>query len=170
MHLKKSSAKWWPFCPGGDELNWKGYAAHWPENRLRYILRVTFFVTIGRNLSEFSARFTPNRDQLRTRTELRVLDFLDSSAIVKHLSSDIKLALTSMSGSDWHTSKQKLYNWPSNKSELRPHHDRFAISWPSHAIRKLFSINSGPRNTTTVRSPWYTCDRPPTDLWYFATN
>ena len=20
MHLKISSAKWWPFCPGGDEL------------------------------------------------------------------------------------------------------------------------------------------------------
>ena len=20
MHLKMSSAKWWPFCPGGDEL------------------------------------------------------------------------------------------------------------------------------------------------------
>ena len=119
-------------------------------------------------ICEFNARFTPNRDQLRT--ELRVLDFLDSSAVVKLLSSDRKLALTSVSGSDWHRSKQKLYNWPSNKSDLRLHHDRFAISWPSHAIRKSIGINSGPRATITVRSPWYTCDRLRTDLWCFATD
>ena len=64
---------------------------------------------------------------------------------------------------DRHTSKQKVYNWPSNKSDLRSHHDRLASS---HAIR----INSGPRITTTARPPWYTCHRPPTDLWCFATD
>ena len=45
------------------------------------------------------------------------MDFLDSLEIVKILSSDRKLALTSISGSDWHTSKQKVYNRPSNKSD-----------------------------------------------------
>ena len=56
---------------------------------------------------------------------------------VKLLSSDRKLAFTSISGSDWHTNKQKVYNWPSNKSDLRPHHDRLASSRPSHAIRNM---------------------------------
>ena len=29
MHLKMSSAKWWPFCPGGDELVvWLGWLFH----------------------------------------------------------------------------------------------------------------------------------------------
>ena len=36
-----------------------------------------------------------------------MLDFLDLWAVVKLLSSDRNLAFTSMSGSDWHTSKQK---------------------------------------------------------------
>ena len=67
-------------------------------------------------------------------------------------------------GSDWHTRKQKVFNWPSNKSDLRPYHDRLASSQPSYAIRKSIGINSGPRITTTARSPWYTCDRRPTDL------
>ena len=39
--------------------------------------------------------------------ELKNYGFL---ALIKLLSSDRKLALTSMSGSDWHTIKQKLYN------------------------------------------------------------
>ena len=64
-----------------------------------------------------------------------------------------------MSVSDWHTSKQKVYNRPSNKSDFRPHHDRIASSPPSHAIRKSNGINSGPTTTTTARLPWYTCDR-----------
>ena len=55
-------------------------------------------------------------------------------------------------------SKQKVYNWPSNKSDLRPHHDRLASPRPSHAVRKSVSINSGPRTTTTARPPWYTWD------------
>ena len=75
-----------------------------------------------------------------------------------------------MSRSDWHTSKQKVYNWPSNKSELRPHHDRLASSGPSHVIRKSIGINSGPRITTTTRPPWYTWDRPPTERWCVATD
>ena len=95
---------------------------------------------------------------------------MDSWAVAKLLSLDRKLAFTSMLGSDWHMSKQNVYNWPSNKSDLRSHHDRLASSRPSHAIRKSIGINSGPRITTTARPPWYTCDRPPTDLWYFATD
>ena len=74
----------------------------------------------------------------------KILDFLDSRAVVKLLSSNRKLAFTSMSGSDRHTSKQKVYNWPSNKSDLRSHHDRLASSRPSHAIRKTISINRAP--------------------------
>ena len=35
---------------------------------------------------------------------------------------------TSMSGSDWHASK--VYNWPSNKSDLQPHQDRHTSSHP----------------------------------------
>ena len=60
----------------------------------------------SRSSIKTNARF---RDRLRT--DLRVeknLDFLDSWAVVKLLSSDRKLAFTSMSGSDWHTSKQKV--------------------------------------------------------------
>ena len=54
-----------------------------------------------------------------------------------------------MLGSDWHARKQKVYNRPSNKSDLRSHHDKLASSRPSHAIRKSIGINSGPRITTT---------------------
>ena len=70
-----------------------------------------------------------------------------------------------MSGSDWHTSKQKVYNWPSNKSDLRPHHDRLTSSRHLHAILKFISINLGPRTTTTVRPPWYTWELRPTSDW-----
>ena len=55
----------------------------------------------------------------------------------------------------------KVYNWPSNKNDLRPNHDRLASSWPSHAIRKSIGINSGPRATdrptTWARPPRVTC-------------
>ena len=51
-----------------------------------------------------------------------------------------------MSGSDWHTRKQRVYNWPSNKNDLRPHHDKLARSRPSYAIHKPFDINSNPGN------------------------
>ena len=107
---------------------------------------------------------------LRPIYELKILHFLDSWAVAKHLSLDRKLAFTSMLRSDWHTSKQKGYNWPSNKTDLRSHHDRLACSPPSHAIRKSIGMNSGPRITTTARPPWYTFDRPLTDLWCFATD
>ena len=50
-------------------------------------------------------------------------------------------------------SKQKVYNWPSNKSDLQSHHDRLASSRPSHAILKSISINSGPRIKTMARLP-----------------
>ena len=73
---------------------------------------------------------------------------------------DRKLAFTSMLGSDWHTRKQNVYNWPSNKSDLRSLHDRLASSRPSQAIRKSIGINSGPRITTMARPPWYTSDWP----------
>ena len=53
-----------------------------------------------------------------------------------------------------------MYNWPSNKSDLQPHHDRLANSWPSHTIHKSIGINSGPRTRTTARSPWYTWNQP----------
>ena len=117
------------------------------------------------------ARFTSNRDQLRT--DLRVEKIWISwtrEQSLNLLSLDHKLAFTSMLGSDWHTSKQKVHNWPSNKSDLRPHHDRLASSRPSHAIRKFIGINSGPRTKTMARPLWYTCDWPPTDLWCFATD
>ena len=38
------------------------------------------------------------------------------------------------------------------------------------ANAKSIGINSGPRTTTTVRPLWYTCNRPPADLWCFATD
>ena len=101
------------------------------------------------------------------------LGFVSSCQTCKLLSSDRKLAFTSMSGSDWHTSKQKVYNWPSDKDELRPHHDRLASSRPSHAIRKPIGINSDPRTTTTARPPWHTCDghhRITTNLLRLATK
>ena len=103
-----------------------------------------------------NARFTPNRGQLRT--DLRVENFWISWTLVKFLSLDRKLAFTSTLGSDWHTSKQKAYNWLSNKSDLRSHHDRLASSRPSHVIRKSIGITSGPRITTAARQPWYTRD------------
>ena len=59
------------------------------------------------------------------------------------------LVLTSMSGNVWYMNIQKVYNWPSNKCDLRLRHDRFASSRPSHAIRKSIGINSGPRTSTT---------------------
>ena len=99
--------------------------------------------------------------------ELKILDFLDSWAVVKLLSLDRQLAFTSMLGRDWYTNKQKTYNWPSNKSDLRSHHDRLASS---HVIRKSIGINSGLRITTTARSPRCTCDRSPTGLWWFAID
>ena len=34
MHLKMSSAKWRPFCPGGDELT------HWSLQNVAFILNV----------------------------------------------------------------------------------------------------------------------------------
>ena len=107
---------------------------------------------------------------LRPIYELRNYGFLGLVSSRKLLSSDRKLAFTSIPGGDWHTSKQKVYNWPSNNSDLRPRYDRLASSRPSHAIRKSIGITSGPRTTTTARPPWYTCDRPPTDLWCFATD
>ena len=79
-----------------------------------------------------------------------------------------------MSESDWHTSKQNVYNWPSNKSDLRPHHDRLTSSRRSHAIRKSIGINSpqnhnhGPTAVIHLRptSDWPVmfCDRLATDL------
>ena len=81
------------------------------------------------------ARFTPNRDQLRT--DLRVEKLWISRTREQSLNFR-ELAFTSMSGSDWHTSEQKVYNWPSNNSDLWPR--------PSHAIRKSIGINSGPQN------------------------
>ena len=90
----------------------------------------------------------------------KILDFVDSWAVVKLLLLDRKLAFTSMLRSNWHKSKQKLYNWSSNKSDLGAYHDRLANSRWSHAIRKSIGITSGPRITTTARPPWYTCDTP----------
>ena len=108
--------------------------------------------------------------------ELKNSDFLDSWAINKLVSLDRKLAFTSISGSDWYTSKQKVYNSPSNKSDLRPHHDRLASSRPSHAIRMSIGIKSGPRTTTAVihlrpTSDWpvMLCDRLATDRDTLAT-
>ena len=75
-----------------------------------------------------------------------------------------------MSGSDWQTSKQKVYIWQSNKSDLRSHHDRLAGSRPSHSTRKSIGINSGAKIPTTAEPPWYTCGRHATDLWHFATD
>ena len=76
---------------------------------------------------------------------------MDSWAVVKLLSSNRKLAFTSISRSDWHTSKREVHNRPSNKSDLRLHHDWLASSWPWHAIRKSIGKNSGPRTMTTAR-------------------
>ena len=79
--------------------------------------------------------------------------------------------LTSMSVSDWHMSKQKVYNWPSNKSEFRPHHDRIASSPPSHAIRYKLgpqNNNHGPTAVIHLRptSDWpvMLCDQLATNL------
>ena len=76
----------------------------------------------------------------------KILDLLDSWAVVKLLSLDHKLAFTPMLGRDWHTSKYKVYNWPSYKSDLRSHHDRLASSRPSHAVRKSMGINQAPKS------------------------
>ena len=75
-----------------------------------------------------------------------------------------------MSGRDWHTNEQKMYNWQSNKGDLRLHHDRLTCSWPSRAISKFVGINSGLKTTTTARPPWYSYDRHPNDLWCFVTD
>ena len=40
--------------------------------------------------------------------EFKIMDFLDSWAVVKLLSSDRKLVFTSMSGRDLHTSKKSI--------------------------------------------------------------
>ena len=37
MHLKTSSAKWWQFCPGGDELKYD-YQTHRPQLQLGILL------------------------------------------------------------------------------------------------------------------------------------
>ena len=104
-------------------------------------------------------RFTPNRDQFKT--DLRV-DFLDSWAVVKLSSLDCNLVLTSISGSDWHTSKQKVYNWLSNKSDSRPHHERLFSSRPSHAIRKSIYLEltvSVSKSLHEINISRVTCDR-----------
>ena len=77
-------------------------------------------------------------------TSWKILDYLDSRAVAKLLSSDRNLTFTSMSGSDWRTSKQEVHNWPSNKSDLPPHHGKLASSWPSHAY---WHKPRGPRTT-----------------------
>ena len=35
VHLKISSAKWWPLCPGGDELT---ISQHWFSKKFRYVI------------------------------------------------------------------------------------------------------------------------------------
>ena len=92
---------------------------------------------------------------------MKDMDYLDSCAVIKFILLDCKLAFTSMMRRDWRTSKHKVYNWPSNKSDLQWHYDRLSSLGPSHTIRKSIGINSGPR---------ITCERPLTDLWYFATD
>ena len=98
---------------------------------------------------------------------------MDSWAVVKLISLDRKLAFTSMLGSAWLTRKRKVYNLPSNKSDLRSHHDRLAISRPSYAIRKSI-YKLGPQNHThgpiavmhlrpTSDWPVMLCDRLATD-------
>ena len=84
-----------------------------------------------------------------------------------------------MLGSDWHTSRQKVYNCQSNKSDLRLHHDRLASSRPSHAICKSIGIIWAPesqprpdcRDTLatdfrlTCDALWLISDRPSTWAW-----
>ena len=63
-----------------------------------------------------------------------------------------------------------MYNWSSNKSDLRPHHDRLASSRPSHAIHKLgpHNHNHGPTAVIHLRptSDWpvMLCDQLATDV------
>ena len=66
-----------------------------------------------------------------------------------------------MLGSGRYTSKQKVYDWSSNKSDLRSHHDRLASSWPAHAIHQR---NLGPEihnhSPTAMIHLWPTSDWP----------
>ena len=63
---------------------------------------------------------------------------------------------------------KKCIIWPSNKSDLRPHHDRHASSRPSRPIRESIGIKSGPRTTTTARPNFKSDLRPIYDCaeWY----
>ena len=101
----------------------------------------------------------------------KILDFLDSWAVIKLLSSDSKLVFISMSASHWHMSKQKVYDWPRNESKLPPHHNRLASSQPSHTIRKSIRPENHNHSPTTVIHLWRTsdgsvmlCDRLVSDL------
>ena len=163
-----------------SSLEWF-YLTHLPLDKMAAISQTTFSNAFSwMKLLKFQLKFHwnlflmlglhQNATNLEQIYELKILDCLDLWAVVKLLSSDRKLVFTSFSGSNWHTSKQKVYNWPSNKSDLRPHHDRLSSSRPSHTIRKSIGINSGPRTTTMTRPTWYTCKRPATDLWCFATD
>ena len=108
------------------------------------------------------ARFTPNPDQLRNNLRVeKNLDFFGlvnsrSTLIVRSQASvyiDVGERLT-------YESTKKIYNWQSNKGDLRVHHNRLTSSRPSRAISKFVGINSGPRTTTTARPPT-TWVRPP---------
>ena len=41
MHLKILSVKWWPFCPGGDELSWILVALSDRSRKVEWSLFVT---------------------------------------------------------------------------------------------------------------------------------
>ena len=41
MHMKLSSAKWWPFCPGGDEFMYQGQT---DASILRYVYNVNLLI------------------------------------------------------------------------------------------------------------------------------
>ena len=79
----------------------------------------------------FNAGCTPNRDQLwfDLRVEIFWISWTREQSL-NFLSSDRNLAFSSISGSDWHTNKQTVYNWPSDNSSLRPHRGSFASSRP----------------------------------------
>ena len=117
------------------------------------------------------AWFTPNREELRT--DLRVEKFWISWTREQSLNFCRQIAsyrLHRFQGATDTRVNKREYNWRSNKSDLRLHRDWLASSRPLHAIRKSIGINSGPKTTTTAWPPWYACDRPPTDLWCFATD
>ena len=111
-----------------DKAVCPSYVTHQKAISYSWILTITRAYSLYKSTSStiaFNARFPANRDQLRTDLRLKtILDFLDLWAVIKLLSSKCKLMFISMSRSNWYTSKQKVYNWPSNKSDLRPHYDR----------------------------------------------